>query len=358
MVKRTTCRSRTQLEGKRSSPWVASLVVFLIAAALAGCTQATIVPSPTPTPTPVPTATPRAPVLLLENAILPSPDPDRLARVTQIFSLVPEGYSTAVFMDIRALDNSPILRDAVNNLEGLGLHGILPAAATSLLDGIGVALGEHEQGPITLLDGEVDIESLLQLAGGFGLSINGVESQIYRGHKIWSLNVLGFTLAVGEADAATVVATSASPIGGPPASELVKIALDSFDGVTPRMLDNPGTQRLINKLPSGFLTTLLSRCDEIQELASIIDMPNCTGAAISAEPMGRDRLVINGIVRFQDEGTAAAAMQMAVQRLEDQGRLSFGGVMFGQEAELVWSLLIVDSAQVVEALKAFSFPQQ
>lgn len=254
------------------------------------------------------------------------------------------------------METNPILQDAVNSLEGLGLRGILPAAATSLLDGLGVVAGNNGQGPITLLDGEVDVESLLNLAGGFGLSIGGVESQIYRDHKIWGLDVLGLTLAIGEADATTFVITLGSPIGGPPALELVKSALDSFDGVAPSLLDSPGPQRLLSKLPSGFLTTLLGSCGDLKELASIIDLPGCTGAALSAAVLGTDDLIIYGIVGFQDESSAVAALDTAMQRIEEEGGLPFGGVSVGREDELVWARVVVDSAQVAQALKDFSLP--
>ena len=345
-----------------SRRWSGIFLVLISAMILAGCSQATAIPtatptpSPTPTPlpspTPVPTATP-TPAVILEEGKLPVPDPEQLARLSSLFSSVPIDYSSVVFMDIRALENNSLLQEAVN-LKELGLQGILPTAATALLDGISVAGSERGQGPITAMDGDVDVENLIQLAGGFGVSVGGEDPETYREHRVWNLEVFGFSLAVGQADPTTAVLASGSSAGGATPLELVKNSLDSFDGLTPSLLDDPAAERLLNRLPTGFSAAIVPLCADLKELAQVIDIPSCGGAAISAGMLSEDSMVIHGLVLFEDESSAAEGLKVTLQRIQEQGRLPFGTVTAGQEEELVWIRVIVDPAQVVQALKAFS----
>ena len=124
------------------------------------------------------------------------------------------------------------------------------------------------------------------------------------------------------------------------------------------MLDDPINTRLLNRLPSGSVTTLLARCDDLARLAVVIDLPGCAGAAVSAESLGADGLVIYGLVAFEDATLASAGLQSALGRVEDEGGLPLGEVTAGQEEELVWIRVLIDTSQVAEALKALSQPTQ
>ena len=340
------------------------LLMVLATIALAGCTQAaprsTPVPTPTATPTPIPSAT-ATPIpdlaIKLEDGVLPAPDPDRVAKLSRLLSLVPANFGTAVFVDVRAMEGSPLLKSTFG-LEELGVPGIVPTAVISLLDGAGVVTGPAGDGSLAVLDGSIDVESLLQLASGFGFALGGPEPEQYRDHQIWNIDAFGLTLAVGEADATTVVLSSGLFSGNVSSLDLVKGSLDSFDGLAPRWLDDPINGRLLNRLPSGFVTTLLARCGDLARLTPVIDLPGCAGAAASAESLGADGVVIYGLIAFDDATLASAGLKLAMQQIEADGGLHFGEVTAGQEEELVWTRVLIDTSQVAQALKALSQPAQ
>ena len=140
--------------------------------------------------------------------------------------------------------------------------------------------------------------------------------------------------------------------------DLVKASLDSFDGLAPRLLDGPDTESLLNSLPSGFAATLLARCLDLEELASVIDLPGCAGAAVSADVLGEDLVVFYGLVSFENQELASAALEMALERIETGAGLPFGDVAAGQLGDLVWTKVLVDPEQVAQALRALLVPKQ
>ena len=99
-------------------------------------------------------------------------------------------------------------------MEELGLPAIVSSAAANLLEGIGAAQGPGGEGSLAVLDGPIDVESLFQLAGGFGLCLGVPEPEPYRDHRVWKIDLLGLILAVGEADTTTVVLSSGFRFGG------------------------------------------------------------------------------------------------------------------------------------------------
>ena len=348
--------SRIEFVRMNSRRWAGFLPALVITAVVAACSQAMPTPTPLPNPTAVPTAAPTVVpaatptltgVVIAGDATLPAPDPEQLARLFRLLSLALEGYSSAVVIDVLALETSFLLQESIN-LEAIGLQGILPTAVISLLDGIGVAASGSGQGPLMMLDGQVDVETLLQLAGG------QPKSERHRQHGVYSLDLAGLSMAVGQADATTAVLTAGSGAEGSSALERVKSSLDSFDGLSPNLLDDRETKQLLSMLPTGFAAALLGRCGDLRELAPVIDLSGCAGAAISAEVLDQDRMLFYGLVRFQDESSAAEALELAVQRIDAQGRLPLGSATVGQEKEIIWARLVVDRAQVTQALRAFS----
>jgi len=331
--------------------------MLLIALGLAACSQTT--PTPTPTPTPEPTATPvpvaaMPPKVLLEDLSFPPPDQGQLESLSTLLSLVPGDYTSAVLVDINALEGSTLLRDAID-LEELGVPAIISTTGTGLLDRVGVASRASGREPITVLQGQIDIESLLQLAGGLGLSFGTPEAEDYRGHQVWNISVFGLTLAVGQADAKYVVFSSGSPAGGPTALELVKASLDSFDGLAPALSGNPATLKLLAELPSGFATTLLAGCAELANLGVMINLTGCVSAAVSAG-FTQTEVVIYGLALFEEESLAAEAVQMAVEQIEAEATLAIGEVAIDQDQELVRVRVSVHPEQVAEALEGFLLP--
>jgi len=340
--------------GDRRRRWTGLLLVLLaaVAVAIAGCTQAAPSSTPVPSPTATPTPTPGLPITL-QDGVLPQPDPDRLATLSRLLSLVPADLGAAVFVDVRAIKTNPLLQ-SMFDLGGLGLPGIVPATAISLLDSVGLVVGPEGDGSLAVLDGFTEIDSLLQLAGALGLAFEEPEPEQYRSHRVWNIDVFGLTLGLGEADATTVVLSSGSISENVSSLDLVKDSLDSFDGLAPSWLDDSINERLLNRLPSGFVTTLLARCGDLTDLAVVIDLPGCAGAAVSAQFLGADAVLIYGLIAFEDATSASTGLRSALGRVEDEGGLPFGEVTFGQEEELVWARVLIDTSQVAQALKALS----
>jgi hypothetical protein len=101
-----------------------------------------------------------------------------------------------------------------------------------------------------------------------------------------------------------------SPGGATPALDQVKGALDGFDGLAPRLLDNPEVSRLVTSLPPGVTAVVLTGCTEMAGLVSIAALPGCNGAALSAEVLDQDTGAINAVVGFQDDLQAAGALRL------------------------------------------------
>jgi hypothetical protein len=294
--------------------------------------------------------------VVLGEISLPTPDSDRLAKMSHLLSLVPSEYSSAIFMDVQALQGSPALEEALS-LETLGLAGSLPGPATGLIDRVVLATGENGEGAFTVLDGAFDVEALLDVASGFGLSTGSPEPEAYRDHQVWSMDVFGLTLAVGEADDSTVVFATGSPLGGAPAVELVKGSLDVFDGLQPGLLDDPDIRGLVDQLPSGFAATVIHQCGDLGELGPVIDLPGCAGAAVSAGLHDDQTVVFYGLAGFEDESLAAAALETALERIEGGVALSFGELALDQEGPLVFAKVLVDPAQMAEATRSLTIPK-
>ena len=332
------------------------LLILLAALALAACTQAEPTPTPIPTATSTPTPPPTpAPLTVRRGVTLPTPDPDRLAQLSKLLSSVPAGYHSVLTLDVQGLTDSPVLSGLMNS-DRLGIPGIIPIDATGLLDRVAVAVSE--EGQITLLQGAIDVASMLNLAGSFGFTLAIPDPEDYRGHLVWDINILGITLAMGQADATTVVFSSGSPAGGPPAVANVKESLDTFDGLAPGFLSRPDGQRIIERLPSGFAAAVLAECAELGRLATVINIPGCLGAGISAEITGEGEVTLYGLAAFQDEEQALAALEIALNMVQDEDALPFNEVAVGQEQEFIWTIVVVSEEQVAEALEAFeSFGQ-
>ena len=227
--------------GEHRRRWARLLFVLLaaIAIAIAGCTQATPsstpAPFPTATATPIPVATPTPTVdvpIELESGVPPAPDPVRLAKLSRLLSLVPADLGTAVFVDVRALESSPVLESELE-LQGLSIPGIVPSTAINLMEGVGIAPDPEGNGVLTVLDGFTEIDNLLQLLGALRISSGPPEAEPHRDHRVWNLEALGFVMAVGEADASTVVLSSGIFSGNRSLLDLVKGSMDSFDGLAP-----------------------------------------------------------------------------------------------------------------------------
>ena len=196
------------------------------------------------------------------------PDAVKLARLSHLLSPVPAGYPQAFHLDLAALRENPDVREAIQ-LERLGVLGALPPGGANLLDGLVAASRKGGEDLIVILDGPLDIASLIQVAGAFGISVVGPKAESYREHQVWDIDILGVKLAIGGVDGSTSVSSPGSTTGGGSAVDLVKGALDSFDGLSPRLMEDPNVARLVNRLPSGVVTALFLSCSGLEDISPI-----------------------------------------------------------------------------------------
>ena len=332
------------------------LLVLIGALVVAACSQPEPTPTPTPTATqvPSPTTTP-APLVVRRDMSFPTPDPSRLNQVSAVLSAVPGNYHSVIALDVQGLKDNPVLSGLLDS-ERLGIPALIPIDATASIERVAVAA--TGQGQITVMKGNIDVASLLKLVGGFGFTLNIPDPEDYRDHQVWDINILGVTLAVGQADPTNVIFSSGPPAAGTTAVAKIRESLDTFDGLSPGFLDSPDAMRLLERLPLGFATSVLSDCAALGDIATVIDIPGCIGGAVSAEITGAGEVTFYGLAAFKDEAQALAALEIALDRVQDEDGLPFDEVAVGQEEELIWSIITVESERLAEALEAFDLLDQ
>ena len=335
---------------------ITSLLVLVVVAALVGCseltptTTPTSVPTPTPTPAPTPTPMP-VPLVAFGEGSMPMPDAEKLARLSHLLSPVPAQYAQVLHLDLAALRENPAVQEAIP-LERLGILGALPPGAANLLDGLVVANREEGEDLIVILDGPVDIASLIQVAGAFGISLACPKAESYRDHQVWDIDLLGLKLAIGGVDGSTSVSAPGSTAGGSSAVDLVKGALDSFDGLEPRLMEDPNVARLVNRLPSGIVTALFLSCAGLEDISPISGLEGCAGAAVSVELLTAATLVVNVLVGFGIEGEASTAAALVEQEGISLGSLVPQDMTAGLEGPLLAVRLLIDTAEVAQVIDA------
>ena len=249
-------------------------VVAILAAAfalvfLAACSTATKLATkaapptvePTATPVPTPTAT-TIPYGDFTNAEISPADPERLAQLTKLFSLVPESFNSAVFLDLESLKSNESLADLINP-KILGIDVALPSIASGLVSRIAVAADTQNRSLVTPFQSEFSIGDMLRLAGGFGINLGGDGPTSYEGHDVWGINAFGTVLAMAAADDTTGVAAAGQAIAPDDARALAEASLDAFDGRSATLLDTPGLSGLLADVPSGFAAAVLSGCSTV-----------------------------------------------------------------------------------------------
>ena len=334
---------------------VITLLVLVVFAALVGCSELTATPTPTPKPTPTPTATP-TPVPLVAFGEVPMPDAVKLARLSHLLSPVPAGYPQAFHLDLAALRENSDVQEAIQ-LERLGVLGALPPGGANLLDGLVAASRSGGEDLIVILDGPLDIASLIQVAGAFGISVVGPKAESYREHQVWDIDILGVKLAIGGVDGSTSVSSPGSTTGGGSAVDLVKGALDSFDGLSPRLMEDPNVARLVNRLPSGVVTALFLSCSGLEDISPISSLEGCAGAAASVELLTAETLAVNVLVGFGMEGEAATAAALVEQVGISWGSLVPQDMATRLEGPLLAVRLLIDTAEVAQVIDSLIPPR-
>lgn len=294
----------------------ALIAVFSLAACATESSPTAQVLEPTsePTTTPLPTAVP------YENfagAVIPPADPERLAQLTKLLSLVPEDYASIVYLDMTLLRTHAALAALVSP-QTLGMEVSLPSIATGLVDVVAVGVDFETSSIVTPFQADLDIGELLELAGGFGMGLGVSDPTSYEGHDVWVIDALGSVLAMASADEATGVATSGSGITKEGAAALAEASLDAFDGRSARMLDSPGLSELLEGSPSGFAAAVLSQCGQAPLFRGIEGLSGCGGVVVSADVLPGDLAVFHSLIGFDGPELADAAMAKASLALEDQ----------------------------------------
>ena len=333
------------------------LAVFIFAACSTETTPATDVPQPTAEPIAPPTSTPAPTPVPYEDfagAEIPPADPEQLAQLTKVLSLVPESFGSAVYLATEFLWSNVSL-GAIINPDVLWRDVALPSIATGLVSRLAVAADLQTRSVVTPFQSDFAIADMLRLAGGFGLQLGGDGPANYQGHDVWEINVLGTVLAMATADATTGVAAADQSITPAEATALVEASLDGFDGRSGSILDAPGLSALLPAVPSGFAAGVLYQCETLPLFHDTQGLPGCTGVVVSSDILPGDLVVFHALIGFTGQDAALAAIQQAAESLENERESQgFEDLGLRQEGGNVRLRVIVDVSKFAEAFQLFT----
>jgi hypothetical protein len=304
----------------KNRAFVATVAAILAVFLLAACATETVPVLETPEATAEPTTAPTPTPIVTQyeefaDAVIPAADPERLAQLAKLLTLVPEGFGSAVYLDMEFLRTNDSLTSLITP-EVLGLDVALPSIATGLVDRIAVAADLQDRRLITPFQSDFAIGDILKLAGGFGFDLGGDGPTPYEGHDVWGINALGTTLSMATADETTGVAASGQGISVDDARALVEQSLDSFDSRAARILDTPGLIDLLGDIPSGFAAGVVSECETIPLFVDIQALSGCAGVAVSADVIPGELAVFHALIGFTGPELAESAMERAAEALE------------------------------------------
>lgn len=331
----------------------AMLAVFLLAA----CSTETAPVLETLEPTAEPTAAPTPTVTAYKDfadAVIPAADPERLAQLFKLLTLVPQGFGSAVYLDMEFLRTNESLTSLITP-EVLGLDVALPSIATGLVDRIAVAADLQDRRFITPFQSDFAIGDILKLAGGFGFDLGGDGPTPYEGHDVWDINALGTTLSIASADETTGAAGAGQGISVDEARRLVESSLDSFDGRAAGILDTPGLIDLLEGIPSGFASGVVSECESVPLFVEIQELSGCAGVAVSADVMPGELAVFHALIGFTGPELAESAMERAAEALERQDLShDFEDLGVRLEGQNVRVRVIVDLSEFADVFELFT----
>ena len=335
---------------------VAFLATIMVALCLSACgsevlptgeptEQSTGQPTVTPTPTTIPFQE-------FAGAAIPPADPVRLVQFTRLLSLIPESYSSAVYLDMEFLRSNTSLATFISPV---GLDVALPSLATGLVNSMALAADFPTRSLVTSFQGDFTIVAMLQVGSSFGLQLNQGSPQTYEGHNIWDIDAFGVVLALAAADETTGVAASGQQATGSDARTLAETSLDAFDRRSARLLDAPGLTGLVGNVPSGFAAAVLSQCERLPIFTDAQALPGCPGAVVTADVLANDLIAIHALIGFADQNQALAALQRTTDALESQQR-SYGFTDLGvrQEGENLRVRVIVAVSKFADVFPLFA----
>ena len=278
-----------------------------------------------------------------------------LSDFSHLLSPVPKGHGPLLYMDMETLRERPGLQKALK-LQAMGALAFLPPSASGLLNSVLVAVDQAGQGAIVVLDGPINVASLMQMASSFGISSEPPKPEAYRDHQVWSINVFGFAVAVGTLDESTAVLGSGLSAQTTSAKGMVEDALDAFDGVEPRVMDDSRISQVVDNLPVGVVVAVFGDCGNLSSPTAASGLDGCISAGASAELLGQDKVAINAVAVFQQEEQASAALETFNADGIRLGDLVPEKSIARQEGLLVRVRLITNLEQVGRAFDAFGLP--
>ena len=324
--------------------------LFVSVCLLASCTQA----SAAPTSIAAPASTPKAKVGFSADP-LPPIQPEWTARLTRSLSLIPSGYSPAIFLDVQAALANAGIQESLD-LEVLGLLDTLQPGASASVDSAVVAFSRHRDGMIMVIQGSLDVDGLLAAAGGLGLVELGQEPEKHRNYDIQSVDVFDISLALTSVDGSTLLIATGSPSVGATGPERIRTALDSFDGLVTGLLDDPETSRMVRELPPGMIAMVLGNCANLTVLFHSRTLQGCTRAVISSELAETGSGAINAIVGYENEAQASTAMELMGEQGFQLDGVTLENVAMVQERSLLRLKLPANANQVGTAFETLRLP--
>jgi hypothetical protein len=353
-------------KGGVSAAWYLCPVIALALFLGIACVQVapTIPPTPTPTPTPMPTPTPTPmptptptpalsplpegsapPLVEFEPDFSADPDPEKLDQMLRLVGKLPAGYSRMVVVDVKELNRSAALAQAVD-LGELGLPRMLQLLLTHALDLVVLAVPDDVNGGVVVFQGEVDLGSMVALASGLGLSIDP-EPEIYQGHRRWSGQIFGTTaLSLAELGG-NIGVIAQGPATDPSVPEqLVKDVLDGADGPTPVLPGGPEFRGLVGKLPSGTVTVLV---DECRSPASNITQVGCASAAMTVIEASEGQVLAHLVLGFGTEAQAEVALPVLREGLANS-ELDLREIAVRQEGTLLRARMVGNTQEILTVL--------
>jgi hypothetical protein len=197
---------------------------------------------------------------------------------------------------------------------------------------------------------------MLNAASSLQITSKLPEPEAYRDHQIWSFNEFETSLAIGSVDATTSVAAAGSSPSDVSPPKRVKSALDTFDGLTPRLLDSSAVSQVVNRLPQGVVVAVFDGCRALGSQPCVGSLQDCSVMGVSAKLLFQNALAINIVAAFQEDGLAKAALQT----LNDAELRLVGSVTQDsaarQEGSLVWVRQIIEFDQIGDVFDAFGRP--
>ena len=269
-----------------------------------------------------------------------------------LLSAVPEGFRTALYLDVRAVREDPALR-RIGDLDVPRFLAALPPGTLSLIDHVVAGVGPNPQEVLIAIQGPIDVEGLLEVAIAYGGSQQSIQRETYKGYSISRVDLSGMVLAgAAVSDSISMLALGAPPglqVSEGPISVGVKAAIDSYDGTAPGMADDPHVSSLLEFLPSGITASVTSTCTVTVAAAGGPSPLACRATGFSITPTDPGVFNLNGAAAFDGEGGAAEALERLGEGLV-VGGVRAANVAARQEGSLLLLSLSADEDELARML--------